>query len=515
MPSGTRAVRAVIALCMIAPWATGCGTVVDPELSPSQDVVDTYNEDQSLPNAVKIGESMRAQYAGKVQDQILLDRSVGLVLIGAVASVVGLGATGGPATAIIATSLGAGALYGADTFISNKPLQFTYAAGANAVQCALDTMQPMVIAYQSRDRLVALINGDKANKVEALAVKIGNVQQLMNGYPEIARSPVYFRGAAAVESARSIQQPARNALNAMNTAGGTLRSSLASIELQVTNAVINNSPSISALAEALGVSLPAIGKAVPVPPMPSMDKNKAVSTSNNLDQPLTDAAIDLEQTVAEITTIISAVNEQPSADKLKTCNVNLDQAGLTMTISPAGEVTVAAPSGDVPNRVIIEAENGILPYRPSKWIGAVPPSDTIGIETETGQGTTTITVKKGAPAGTYGVQIQDGANGLATTSVRVTAAAAATASAASAPATACARDDDVAKVQTFLIEKQNITQASVNGTEKTLTVDGCYGDVTAAAIRRFFKEKQNFPDDQIPTDRKTLLDDALEFANQV
>jgi len=497
---------------MIAPWATGCGTIVDPELSPDQSTIDSYNDDQSLPNAVKIGESMREQYASKVEDQILLDRSVGLVLIGAVASVVGLGATGGPATAIIATSLGAGALYGADTFISNKPLQFTYAAGANAVQCALDTMQPMVIAYDSHDQLVALINGDKASGQDALAVKIGNVQTLMNGYPENARSPAYFRGAAAVEAARSIQQPARNALNAMNTAGGKLRSSLASIELQVTNAVINNSPSISALAEALGVSLPSIGKAVAVPPMPSMDKNKAaVNTSNDLDAPLTEAVTDLEQTVAELTTIISAVNEQPSADKLKTCNVNLDQAGLTMTISPAGETTVAAPSGNEPNLVIIQADHGILPYRPSKWIGVVPPSDKIDIATETGQGTTTITVKKGAPAGAYGVLIQDGANGVATTSVRVTAPAGA---AGNAPNTACAEDENVKKVQAFLIEKQDIKQATVSGVVKPLTADGCYGDVTAAAIHFFFKEKKGMTDDQIPTDRKKLLEDALQFANE-
>jgi hypothetical protein len=506
--------RAIAAFCAITLLAGGCGTVVDPELSPDPTLAKAYSDAQTLPNAVALGESMRTQYAEKVEDQILLDRAVGLALIGAVSSVVGLGATGGPATAIIATSLGAGALFGADSFLSSKPLQFTYAAGANAVQCALDTMQPMIVAYGSRDRLKTLIDGTPDGTTQALSVKIGKAEQLMSGFSASAISPIYVRASAAVQSARSILDPARQALNAMNGSGGLLRSSLASIELQVTNAVINTTPSVSALAESLGVSLPAIGKAVNVPPVPTPTVKATPGipalTANADEVELEKVTAELEQAVAEMTTIISAVNERPSADKLKNCNVDLGQAGLKMTVDPSGEVAVPAPSGATPNLVTIRASGGILPYR-ANWIGLTPPSDQVSMTVESGQGVVVVTVRKGAQEAAYGILIQDAANGSASTTIRVVASGGAVVR-ASAPAATCPKDPKVERVQRFLLDQRidEVTNVMVNGEKKTLTADACYGEVTAAAIRTFLKKK-NVADDEMPTDQQGLLDSMAGF----
>jgi hypothetical protein len=115
--------------------------------------------------------------------------------------------------------------------------------------------------------------------------------------------------------------------------------------------------------------------------------------------------------------------------------------------------------------------------------------------------------------------IRDAANGAATTTIRVTAPngapegapAALSGNAVTAPTVACARDEKVETMQTFLKDKEQITEATVGGVVKPLIVDGCYGDVTEAAIRAYFKKKL-IPDDSVPADREQLLLEARDLA---
>ncbi len=532
----------VAVTCIAALSLSACGTVVDPQLSPDKDLTKAYSRQQSLPAAVALGESMRAQYASKVEDQILLDRVVGLALIGAAASVVGLATTGAATVPIIATTLGGGALFGTDSLLSNKPQQFIYAAGANAVQCALDSMQPMIVAYGSHDRLQHLIDGTpdgtiKAQGDKALPVKIAYAETLMASFGAYTDSPTYLRAQAAVQQARAILDPARQALNTMNISGGILRSSLASIELQVTNAIISSSPSIPALAQSLGFALPAIGRPLSLPPVPSVTAQaggrQGLGTfSNENERELAKAAEDLEQTTAEITTIISAVNERPSADKLKTCNVDVTRAGLTMTIDPVGEISIPAPSGSTPNTATIRVSGGVLPYS-AGWSGATPPPAEVTMGIESGQGIVTVTVEKGARPNVYAILIRDAANGAASTGIRITDAvpaasgasgnritgnritgnritgnraagnnpAASTLAGSNSAEPTCAADETTRKVQSFLLQN-SIKTVQVGASERALTEDGCYGDITAAI--QLFLRKKGLRDDEIPKGQRDL-----------
>ncbi len=500
IPMTTQMQNRFISLIIIAFISTsmisGCA-VIEPRLSPNKEKANIYAKDPILPNAVILAESLRVQYANKVENQILLDRAVGLTLIGAAGAVGGLAATGGPTLPVIVTMLGGGVLFGADSFLSSKPQQMIYASGANAIQCALDIMQPMTIAYKSRERLKAYIDGSDKGSQKALESKIADVEQLMIGLrSNKVRSPISVRAETAVQKARVVSEPARKAIGILDGSGAVLRASLSSIELQVTNAIITNSPSVQALATSLGFSLPTIGKPLNIAPVTPI-KGNVVNPSDADEDELLIKTQDLEQTVAVIESIIAEVNERASVDKLKTCNINLEQAGLKMTISPSGEIPVPLPKSNVSTTVTIRASGGVLPYG-AKWIGRTPPSEQVSLEIESGQGIVTVKVNKDAEEAVYGLIIHDAANGSVDTSIRISSTSDSTTKSVQGTSSKnCIKKAIIENIQQFLNNKIG---------KKELVEDGCYGKETESAIKLYLKNKIGLKDNEFPEDEIGLIE---------
>jgi hypothetical protein len=221
-------------------WLAGCGTIVDPGLSPASNKLKRYDANPTLPNAVKVASPLRDQFAGKVDQQILLTRSVGLALIPAAAVATGLGITGHSSDAVLGIALGGAAAFTAATFLTSREQQHIYAAGANAVQCSLDAVQPLRVAYP----------------MEPYNTLIEKVSAELSSIPEGNRPPIVPRAEVAVAEAKAIRESGMEAVAAWDGAGGDLLASVNSIQGKIRAAIIDASPDLSALVEGLGQSLP-------------------------------------------------------------------------------------------------------------------------------------------------------------------------------------------------------------------------------------------------------------------
>lgn len=484
------------------------GCALDPQLSPDATLSKQYETSPTLPNAVTLANSLRDQYARKVEDQILLDRTVGLLLIGAAGAAGGLAINSVSPDVILGLALGAGAGYTAATFLSSKPQQLIYAAGANAVQCALDAMHPMRIAYPRRDRLNELLRGSATTP--SLRRQILSLQVLLAEFTAVS-PPEVVRARAVAQQAKNLLSVAEEALAALDDAGGDLRTSLTSIQTQVTNAIITSSPNLATLAESLGKSLPSLGAKITGVTLPAPVSDK-VTKSAGAEAKLVAPTETLESAVGEVETIVAAVRAKPATEKLKNCAVDLKQAGLTMRLEPAGEVPLDLTAAGS-STVTLGASGGVLPYR-AAWLGRRPPSAQVDLKIESGLGLITVEAKKDAPAGSYVLLVQDSAQGRETSTIVIKSSAPQGSGKRAEASSTCPSDPEVAKVQKALIGK-GVTTAQVDGKDQPLTEDGCLGPITTAAIRQFLKQQGVSDEDiaKIAKDAAKLLKSAKEALN--
>lgn len=461
---------------------SGCASVIQPNLGPDPGVAKTYDATPTLPNAVAVGASMRERYVAKIEDQIAWERGIGVGLIGATAVAADLAIRSVGASAVLGLGLASAAAYTGSNWLFSKPQLMIYTAGANAVQCALDTVQPLQEPYENRGELRA--------KISETVTKIDEIERLLR--PGQPASKIEAVARAMIDRANGLLPVARESLSVLDGATTGLRSSLSAIQTQVTNAYIANSPNMTALIESLGKSLPAMGSkiiGVSLPAIAVPDAKLANTSSPELDAKVKE----LDGLVARVAQITASVNVKPGDDRLKLCNVDLKQAGLSMKLAPAGDVSVQ-PGG----AGTVVASGGVLPYR-ADWIGARPPSDQIGLKIESGQGFITVDAKAGAKADSYQLLILDAGQGREVVNVVIKGSSAT----ASSPATQVLRnppsiDPKVQRVQQELIAK-GIKTVKVDGKDATISADGRMGNITIEAMRQFFKDQgTNVTDDQIP-----------------
>jgi hypothetical protein len=501
-------IRCMIGIAVAAQMLTisGCA-LVEPRLSPDPSISKAYEDTPNLPNAVNLAQSLKAQYEAKVETHIYWERVAGLTLIGAAAIATDLAIRSVGSSAIIGLGVGAGAIYAGSNWLNSKPQLFIYAAGASALQCAMDAVQPLRLAYVRRDDLERLIK-----KIEVSRM---NLEAQLMAFTDSERPVEVLRARAAVQKEKNVVPVAREALGVLDGSAGELRSSVSSIQTQVTNAVAANSPSLQALVESLGKSLPSMGARIVGVSLPSVpDKGGATKSAGTQGQ-LVKPTVDLENDIVEVEAIIATVRAKPAEEKLKNCNVDLRQAGLAMKVLASGDIIVQA--GGTPT--LFSVSGGVLPYRQPVWTGQQPPSDQVTVKIETGLGLVSIEAKKDAPAGGYVLDLFDSAQGRASVAVVIKGAdpAKKVATADTTAQAKCTSDPAIVKVQQGLLARK-IEKVKVGGVEKSLTADGCMGPITEAAMRQFYKSQTTvdgkpIADDAIPKDPKQLLKEITDLLN--
>ncbi|NMQ29790.1 hypothetical protein E4Q23_19700 [Candidatus Accumulibacter phosphatis] len=486
-------------LVLLALALTACATVIQPNLGPDIIARQAYDAAPTLSNAIALGTSMRDRYLDKIESQVAWERGVGVGLIGAATIAADLAIRGVGSSEVLGLGLAGAALYTGNNWLFSKPQQMIYAAGASAVQCALDVMQPWQLANASRPDLRANVA-----RIALATAEIENVLATRTGRPP---TPAETIARSAVERAHAVLPPAKELLNAFDGAAVALRSSLMAIQFQVTNAYLANSPSIQGLVDQLGKSLPATGSKIIGVSLPSVAESKNTSAVGGQDE-LAGKAKVLNALVSAVAESIVTVDIHPNEDKLKLCNVDLRQAGLAMKHSPPGALAVQ-PGG----AATVVVSGGVLPYR-AEWIGTRPP-DGVALKIESGQGFVTVEARAGTKPGKYQLLVLDAGPSRDAIEVAIGDGGGATPSPASPVvkpvSSASAPKTRVQKVQQALIA-QGIKTVNVDGKDQPLTVDGRMGKVTVEAMRKFFHD-QGAKDNQIPTDTTQLLKETADTLN--
>uniref|UniRef100_UPI000D34B24D hypothetical protein n=1 Tax=unclassified Variovorax TaxID=663243 RepID=UPI000D34B24D len=406
---------------------------------------------------------------------------------------------------MLGLGLAGAALYTGGNWLFSKPQQMIYAAGASAVQCALDVTQPLQMADARLPSLrsdVAQIQGDAAE-----------LERLLGG--RVVKTPGEISARAAIDRAKALLPAAQDLVGTLDGAAFALRSSLSAIQLQVTNAFLANSPNLQGLVEALGKSLPATGSkiiGVALPPMPKVSFTAGSPEENTL----ADKARALDALVGRVDKALAGVNLKPGDDKLKLCSVDLKQAGLAMKTVPAGPMTVQPGAA-----ATVVVSGGVLPYR-AEWIGSRPPEG-VALKIESGQGFITVEVKKDVKAGSYRLLVLDAGQGRESIDVVVAGSGAASSPASptspASPASptspdnkataAAAPDPTLRKVQQALIDK-GLTTVRVDGKDEKLVADGRMGKISFAAMQQYMRN-EGAKDDAIPGQPGQLLADVASM----
>ena len=456
--------------------------IVDPA-TVTQEQEDQQKEATPLPKAVAYGEAVRAAYRKHIDDQIILQNSVGLGLIGAAAAALGLGVTGESADAVLGLGLGGGAAYTSSQFLTSKLQQLIYAAGAGAISCSIAAMAPRRAAYAHLGELRDIVEGDPKTAAGSLRKDMDDLQaqiaKIMS-HKDVEISQEIIDAQAALAAGKAAETRGRDAIASLEIAGADLMSAITKIEGDVDQQIIEARPDLSGLVASLGQAIPsAAGQITGQPAAFALSKPKAGSAINPTEADLlTKFTQIVDQKSRRINILADTVGEKPSSEALAKCNVDVQKAGLTFKLDRQGEIAVDASKAD--QIITLNASGGTPPYT-AGWSGLTP-NQKITINTEDPfRGRVVIKAEKDAPAGCYTVLVSDGSKGSGSVTLNVTNGCGNT-----APNATDSTESPLEEIQKALIEL-GITKVTVEGKEKNLEANGKWGDVTKAAIIQYLK----------------------------
>ena len=450
-----------------------------------------YDRQPTLPNAVLLAASLRDGYSAQVSDSILLDRSTALLLITAAGIATGLGSATSTHSAVLGLTLGGAAGYTAETYINSKPQQIIYAAGANAVQCAIDATQPLQIAYGERAKLADLL--------QTLRGQIGDLEVEISRSGPAVSSPDIERGKANLTNANALYSAGNVSLETLDKAGGALSQSVMAIKVQVGMALATSTPNLQSLASGLSASLPSLANQLGgAPAAQALPKKPTGEQAANFDPA---ANRKIEATITALSALLDRIHAAPATDVLKNCGVDTQKLGLAMRVAPSGAVTAEISDASPSKNVGLQVSGGAIPYS-YIWLAEQPDPSVVKVSFDSGNGLAIVTVGSGTAAGDYVLQFSDAAGVKTSATLHVVSSVTAkdkqgAGAAGAAPAAPkCKEDADVKQTQTFLLAQKGADGAAlyakvqVGGASKTLIADGCMGPTTRSAAGQYLEAQK-------------------------
>jgi hypothetical protein len=152
-------VNKVVSACIVAALVelNACSLInphVRAEFKP-----DAVEESVTLSSALAYTRAQIDSYQAGIDDQAELNSALALGLIPLTAAAMGVGATGGPATTVLALGLSGAAAYGLGSWFASKPEQLLYAAGIKALICARRVVDPIAIPEVTGGALHRYLHG--------------------------------------------------------------------------------------------------------------------------------------------------------------------------------------------------------------------------------------------------------------------------------------------------------------------------------------------------------------------
>ena len=409
----------------------------------------------SLPEAFEYAESVKRAYRGAIRDQSQLQAWLGIGLIPLTAAAMGLGASGGPATAVLALGLTGAASLGTGTWLYNKPRQLAWIAGIKAVTCAEDAMTPFALSVgvaQSldtnvdslRDRLAELetaagqletaIDGAKAVRdgADASQAAVARALRTLESLETAARAEL-TDVQAAIAAAEQAHKNGASLQQLFRVAGRTLAVAVSRITDEVDAVVVETQRDPQALANVIAGIGANFRMITTVPEglarTPAKDaaarKDPSVPQGGTPTEVLTDdarealrvelAAIKARQDALEaalrdartasaqaararrvVADTVNAVIKDTPVDKLKGCGVGTGDFVTAITVDPAPPFEVTAPGS-----LVFTIKGGLPPY------GAVIAAGQSGLVISLAGPAVSVTATAATPEGQFSVVVRD------------------------------------------------------------------------------------------------------------
>jgi hypothetical protein len=387
--------------------------VLEVDIQPNPFFTNAYLADPSLDNAVSYANALRTEYFDKINTDALINAGSGLALIPIGALALFYGISGASRDVPLALGIGGAGLYAGASFLHSQPRQLIYAAGANAVTCAIAAVDPLRLSPEERAELHA--------DILRLVLDATVLRQALSPFIDKAGPDIDYAKDVLARAEATIDQ-AKRADAAAAQAGRTLFNAVQQIRGLVDRAVIANQPNLDALIAGLGSALPlragqiapGIASHLPKGTVQAADINEARAF------PALQVAVqNVEVSIARVKTLIDRLGAGPSADTLKACTNGISAAALTFTVLPTTDLQFRA-GASTPQTAAIVLSGGQSPYR-WNWLGVVPGTALTAALTydNSGSGIVTITVSPGTDTGDYTISVADATGTSKTVAVHI------------------------------------------------------------------------------------------------
>lgn len=434
----------------------GCA-VIHPQVS--WDPVNA-NDQKSAPlnTAIKYAREGQATYQSAKAQHNWTGGLIGLTVIAASASALGLGMTDTSEKAVIGVTVGGAGLGAAGAWIYTRDRNGTYSEGQEILGCAIKAVAPLSLGSREpvfRDAVHSLScesSGSPGNGQcvrHALAAAIGEVERRLaaagNGITP-AENRIAKNAKTALVSARKahslaieLQPRAVRAERRMSAAADQLQTTVDRIRAQVDKAIEGTIPSLESARIAAGELAARVGalgedgerqdgeKDEPAPAPPTDDD--APLQADGAKPPaqafldLADAAADLQRAESALRSTTSTLEGwiaeigSPDVDALlAACNVS-ERVNVPLSIQPASPFEFTEGKPESRSGVI---QGGRAPYNARLL------ADVEGVEIDQALGggrRVSVSISDAAKAGTYTVHIVDGRGDDLFPKVRISAAA--------------------------------------------------------------------------------------------
>jgi len=443
-----------VAMIIVAVALTGC-SLVNPYVFPEGSQAEKFRA-KTVPMDVALEYSATAKdrYREALRDQARLQSWLALGLIPLSAAAIGLGATGGSPHAVLALGLTGASAFGAGVWLSNKPRQLAYVAGIKAVTCAEDAVAPLDVSGTVRNELDTNVKAlgtelpilqTATDKVAALAAAAAAEAKAVQSKKPVLAGTADALGALAsaardeVDVARSLASSAREA----RSSGVALQRVLDGAGRELVNAVNKIADAVDGLItetqrdpQTLTTIISGLGGAfksfttVPeglkgtspagqapksrpegdvnvkelLTPDEQTQRDALVARTKELNDALTSLRASVT-TVGRARQIVadhvnSILNDTP-VQKLKSCGVNAGDLVTALTVEPAQPIHVKKSAA-----TSFTIKGGLSPYGASLVSGAAGLTVT---QAAVFSPAVNVVTTKDTPAGSYVVNVSDGA----------------------------------------------------------------------------------------------------------
>jgi hypothetical protein len=406
------------------PWAlgafilallSGC-SVLNIDVQPDAAVTTAYLADPSLDNAINYANELRSEYFNKVNIDAELTTGSGLALIPIGALALFYGISGASKDVPLALGIGGAGLYTGASFLHSQPRQLIYAAGANAVTCAIAIMDPLSLSSAEWSAFQA--------DILALVRDTSALRQALNPFVDRVGPEIDYAKTVLARAEATIDQANRTNA-AIAQAGRTLFNSVQMIRGLVNRAIISNQPNLDVLMASLGGALPL--RAAQIAPGISGRLPKGAGVFHALPNELEAAAQlqvavqNAEVSIARVKLVIDRIGPGPSADTLKACTNGISGAALPFTVLPTTDLQFAAKATTVQTAAIV-LSGGQSPYS-SNFVGVLPGKAVSAALTydSGGAGIITVTVPPDAESGDYTLSVADKSGTSKSVGIHITA----------------------------------------------------------------------------------------------